>query len=166
MCRPRPDVPSRGWRLDRPDLLTDGDVLSIISRQKELNFRPGTDYITATPISSCWDKRSAASAVTRLANSLPAASSSRSDAAYPCSRKPRRSHQGHSLPLGEAAQRLCSQHPKLRHGRSHQRRDDRRGSCTMGCEPLFRRRRRTRAGPPVNEPGKLTDGTALIYGNG
>ena len=33
-----------GWRLDSPDLLTDGDILGIVSRQKELNFPPGTDY--------------------------------------------------------------------------------------------------------------------------
>ena len=33
-----------GWRLDSPDLLTDGDVLYIVSRQKELNFLPGSDY--------------------------------------------------------------------------------------------------------------------------
>ena len=33
-----------GWRLDSPDLLTDDDVLYIVSRQKELNFPPGTDY--------------------------------------------------------------------------------------------------------------------------
>ncbi len=33
-----------GWRLDSPDLLTDGDILGIVSRQKELNFPPGADY--------------------------------------------------------------------------------------------------------------------------
>ncbi|MGO9606212.1 MAG: serine hydrolase domain-containing protein [Candidatus Binataceae bacterium] len=33
-----------GWRLDSPDLLTDGDVLYVISRQKELNFPPATDF--------------------------------------------------------------------------------------------------------------------------
>ena len=33
-----------GWRLDSPDLLTNDDILYIISRQKELNFPPGTDY--------------------------------------------------------------------------------------------------------------------------
>jgi len=33
-----------GWRLDSPDLLTDGDVSYIVSRQKELNFPPGSDY--------------------------------------------------------------------------------------------------------------------------
>jgi CubicO group peptidase (beta-lactamase class C family) len=34
-----------GWRLDSPDQLTDSDVLYITSRQKELNFPPGTDWI-------------------------------------------------------------------------------------------------------------------------
>jgi CubicO group peptidase (beta-lactamase class C family) len=34
-----------GWRLDSPDELTDGDVLYIVSRQKELNFPPGTDWL-------------------------------------------------------------------------------------------------------------------------
>jgi CubicO group peptidase (beta-lactamase class C family) len=33
-----------GWRLDSPDLLTNDDILYVISRQKELNFPPGTDY--------------------------------------------------------------------------------------------------------------------------
>jgi CubicO group peptidase (beta-lactamase class C family) len=33
-----------GWRLDSPDLLTDGDILGIMSRQKELNFPPGSDF--------------------------------------------------------------------------------------------------------------------------
>ena len=33
-----------GWRLDSPDLLTDGDILHIISLQKELNFPPGSDF--------------------------------------------------------------------------------------------------------------------------
>lgn len=33
-----------GWRLDSPDLLTDGDVLHIMSLQKELNFPPGSYY--------------------------------------------------------------------------------------------------------------------------
>jgi CubicO group peptidase (beta-lactamase class C family) len=33
-----------GWRLDSPDLLTDGDILGIVSRQKELNFSPGSDF--------------------------------------------------------------------------------------------------------------------------
>jgi beta-lactamase family protein len=30
--------------LDSPDLLTDGDILGIVSRQKELNFPPGSDF--------------------------------------------------------------------------------------------------------------------------
>ena len=34
-----------GWRLDSPDLLTDGDILHILSLQKELNFPPGSNYI-------------------------------------------------------------------------------------------------------------------------
>jgi len=33
-----------GWRLDSPDLLTDGDVMYIMTRQKELNFPPGSDF--------------------------------------------------------------------------------------------------------------------------
>ncbi|HEY6298374.1 MAG TPA: serine hydrolase domain-containing protein [Candidatus Binatus sp.] len=33
-----------GWRLDSPDLLTNDDIFYILSRQKELNFPPGTDY--------------------------------------------------------------------------------------------------------------------------
>jgi CubicO group peptidase (beta-lactamase class C family) len=33
-----------GWRLDSPDLLTTDDIFYIFSRQKELNFPPGTDY--------------------------------------------------------------------------------------------------------------------------
>jgi CubicO group peptidase (beta-lactamase class C family) len=33
-----------GWRLDSPDLLTNDDIFYIVSRQKELNFPPGTDY--------------------------------------------------------------------------------------------------------------------------
>ncbi len=33
-----------GWRLDSPDLLTDGDILRIMSRQKELNFPPGSQF--------------------------------------------------------------------------------------------------------------------------
>ncbi|MGO9602610.1 MAG: serine hydrolase domain-containing protein [Candidatus Binataceae bacterium] len=33
-----------GWRLDSPDLLTNEDIVYILSRQKELNFSPGTDY--------------------------------------------------------------------------------------------------------------------------
>jgi CubicO group peptidase (beta-lactamase class C family) len=33
-----------GWRLDSPDLLTDEDILGIVSRQKELNFPPGSDF--------------------------------------------------------------------------------------------------------------------------
>jgi CubicO group peptidase (beta-lactamase class C family) len=33
-----------GWRLDSPDLLTDGDIMYIVGRQRELNFRPGTDF--------------------------------------------------------------------------------------------------------------------------
>jgi CubicO group peptidase (beta-lactamase class C family) len=33
-----------GWRLDSPDLLTDEDILGIVSRQKELNFSPGSDF--------------------------------------------------------------------------------------------------------------------------
>jgi CubicO group peptidase (beta-lactamase class C family) len=33
-----------GWRLDSPDLLTDVDILGIVSRQKELNFSPGSDF--------------------------------------------------------------------------------------------------------------------------
>jgi len=33
-----------GWRLDSPDLLTDGDILAVVSRQKELNFSPGSDF--------------------------------------------------------------------------------------------------------------------------
>ena len=33
-----------GWRLDSPDLLTNDDILYVISHQKELNFAPGTDY--------------------------------------------------------------------------------------------------------------------------
>ena len=34
-----------GWRLDSPDLVTDGDILYLMSRQKELNFPPGTDFM-------------------------------------------------------------------------------------------------------------------------
>jgi CubicO group peptidase (beta-lactamase class C family) len=34
-----------GWRLDSPDLLTDGDILYILSKQKELNFPPGSDFL-------------------------------------------------------------------------------------------------------------------------
>jgi CubicO group peptidase (beta-lactamase class C family) len=33
-----------GWRLDSPDLLTDGDIMHIMSLQKELNFPPGSNY--------------------------------------------------------------------------------------------------------------------------
>jgi CubicO group peptidase (beta-lactamase class C family) len=33
-----------GWRLDSPDLLTNDDIFYVLSRQKELNFPPGTDY--------------------------------------------------------------------------------------------------------------------------
>ena len=33
-----------GWRLDSPDLLTDSDVMYIMTRQKELNFPPGSDF--------------------------------------------------------------------------------------------------------------------------
>ncbi len=33
-----------GWRLDSPDLLTNDDIFYILSRQKELNFPPGTDF--------------------------------------------------------------------------------------------------------------------------
>lgn len=33
-----------GWRLDSPDLVTDGDILYLLSRQKELNFPPGSDF--------------------------------------------------------------------------------------------------------------------------
>ncbi len=33
-----------GWRLDSPDLLTDGDIMHILSLQKELNSPPGSDY--------------------------------------------------------------------------------------------------------------------------
>ena len=33
-----------GWRLDSPDLLTNDDIFYILSREKELNFPPGTDY--------------------------------------------------------------------------------------------------------------------------
>ena len=33
-----------GWRLDSPDLLTDSDILYIMSRQKELNFPPGSQF--------------------------------------------------------------------------------------------------------------------------
>ncbi len=33
-----------GWRLDSPDLLTDGDILYVMSRQQELNFPPGSDF--------------------------------------------------------------------------------------------------------------------------
>ncbi len=33
-----------GWRIDSPDLLTDGDILYIMSRQKDLNFPPGSDF--------------------------------------------------------------------------------------------------------------------------
>jgi CubicO group peptidase (beta-lactamase class C family) len=33
-----------GWRLDSPDLLTDADILGIMSRQRELNFAPGSDF--------------------------------------------------------------------------------------------------------------------------
>jgi len=34
-----------GWRLDSPDQVTEGDISYIISRQKELNFPPGTDFL-------------------------------------------------------------------------------------------------------------------------
>ena len=34
-----------GWRLDSPDLVTDGDILYLMSRQRELNFPPGEDFI-------------------------------------------------------------------------------------------------------------------------
>ena len=33
-----------GWRLDSPDLLTNGDVMYIVTRQKDLNFPPGSDF--------------------------------------------------------------------------------------------------------------------------
>jgi CubicO group peptidase (beta-lactamase class C family) len=33
-----------GWRLDSPDQVTEGDIYYIISRQKALNFSPGTDF--------------------------------------------------------------------------------------------------------------------------
>jgi CubicO group peptidase (beta-lactamase class C family) len=32
------------WRLDSPDLLTDGDIMHIMFLQKELNFPPGSNY--------------------------------------------------------------------------------------------------------------------------
>jgi len=34
-----------GWRLDSPDQVTEGDISYIISRQKELNFPRGTDFL-------------------------------------------------------------------------------------------------------------------------
>jgi CubicO group peptidase (beta-lactamase class C family) len=34
-----------GWRLDSPDLVTDGDILYLMSRQKDLNFPPGSDFM-------------------------------------------------------------------------------------------------------------------------
>jgi CubicO group peptidase (beta-lactamase class C family) len=33
-----------GWQLDSPDLLTNDNIFYVLSRQKELNFPPGTDY--------------------------------------------------------------------------------------------------------------------------
>lgn len=34
-----------GWRLDSPDQITEEDIHYIVTRQKELNFSPGSDYI-------------------------------------------------------------------------------------------------------------------------
>ena len=43
-----------GWRLDSPDLLTDGDIMHIISLQKELNFPRGSTTLIATPTTCFW----------------------------------------------------------------------------------------------------------------
>lgn len=42
-----------GWRYSL-DLITDADVLAVLSRQKTLNFLPGSKFLIPTPASRCW----------------------------------------------------------------------------------------------------------------
>jgi len=47
-----------GWRYSL-DLITDGDILAVVSRQKALNFAPGRNTFIRTPAIPCWRSRKA-----------------------------------------------------------------------------------------------------------
>ena len=42
-----------GWRYSL-DLITDADILAVLSRQKALNFPPGSKYLYSIPAIRCW----------------------------------------------------------------------------------------------------------------
>ena len=68
-----------GWRLDSPDLLTDGDIFGIVSRQKELNFSPGSDFDYSNTNYMLLARSSAMSAESHLGNLRRRVFSSRSE---------------------------------------------------------------------------------------
>jgi CubicO group peptidase (beta-lactamase class C family) len=53
------------------DLITDEDVMSVVTSQKDLNFKPGKNMFTATRAARCWPSSSSASAACHFASSPP-----------------------------------------------------------------------------------------------
>jgi len=125
-----------GWRYSL-DLITDEDVLSIMSRQKDLNFPPGSKHMycnTGYTLLAQVVKRVSGSVVPRVYDVAHLPAARYEELALP--RRSRRDRQEHGLRIRAGEGHFPNQYHEFRYRRSYQPPDDGRRPSTVGREFL------------------------------